>query len=89
MKSAEYMILVVNRSAGPAANLKELIEFMDAPFVKVTEPEAWREALGEHRLQALFVGPDLGEQEVDRLLADVGELNPNASIVMLNEAASA
>ena len=86
MSAAEYMILVVNRSPDPARNLKELIEFMDAPLVRVSVPELWRETLGDHRLQALFLGPDLGDTEIENLIADVGRLDPNASIVMLTEA---
>lgn len=85
MTTAEYMILVVNRSTDPALNLKELIEFMDAPRVRVTVPEQWRETLGDYRLQALFLGPDLADQEVEDLITDVGALDPNASIVMLTE----
>lgn len=83
--SAEYMILVVNRNPEPARNLKELIQFMDTPHVRVTRPECWRETLGDYRLQALFVGPDVGDREVEALIADVGVFDPNASIVMLNE----
>jgi hypothetical protein len=88
VNAAEYMILVVNRAAEPARNLKELIEFMDTPRVRATVPECWREALGDYRLQALFLGPDLDDDEVEGLIAEVGELDPNASIVMLNEGAT-
>ena len=88
MTANEPVILIINHSAQPAADLKGLIEFMDTPLVKVAEPGNWRETLGEGRLQALFVGPDVDGQEVAALLDDVGALDPNVSIVMLNGAAA-
>lgn len=78
------MILVVNRTQAEAENLKELIEFMDTPNVRTAVPADWRRELGDQRLEALFVGPDLSPEEVDALLVDVGELDPNVPIVMMN-----
>ena len=85
MTGGECVILVVNHGESAARNLKELIEFMDTPQVRIAAPEDWREQLGDRRLEALFVGPDMSEQEVDDLLADVGRLDPNVPIVMMNE----
>ena len=89
MTGVEHVILVVNRSESAARNLKDLIEFMDTPPVVIAAPEDWRTRLGEHRLDALFLGPDMSDSEVGKLLADVGELDPNIPIVMLNGAAAA
>ena len=85
MTGSECVILVVNHSESAARNLKELIEFMDTPQVRIAAPEAWRDTLGDHRLEALFVGPDVTEQEVGTLLADIGEMDPNVPIIMMNE----
>lgn len=85
MTSVEHVILVVNRSESAARNLKDLIEFMDTPPVLVAAPTDWRERLGEQRLDALFVGPDMSDTEVNTLLTDIGELDPNIPIVMMNE----
>ena len=78
----DFVILVINRSESEAENLKELIEFMDAPNVRTASPRNWRGALGEERLEALFVGPDLSEDEVETLIGDIGKLDPNVPIVM-------
>jgi len=79
-------IVVVDGDTDRAENLKELIEFMDAPAVIAT-PADWRERLGDKRLDALFVGADLPEDDVSRLLEAVGEYDRNVPIVMLNRAA--
>ena len=89
MNGVEHVILVVNRSESAARNLKDLIEFMDTPPVVIAAPEDWQKRLGEQRLDALFVGPDMSETEVSKLLQDVGDLDPNIPIVMLNEGAAA
>ena len=83
------IILVVNRQSDEAENLKELIEFMDTPCVRTAAPAEWREQLGEARLEALFVGPDLSADEIDTLLTDVGKLDPNVPIIMMQEEGAA
>ena len=80
--------MVVNPSAATADNLKELIEFMDAPEVRVATPSEWREVAEATRVEAVFVGPDLDEDEVHGLLAGIGELDPSIPIVMLDPEAS-
>ncbi len=83
MTGENYVILVINRAQADAENLKELIEFMDTPNVRTALPNEWRQELGDRRLEALFVGPDLSTDEIDRLLVDVGEFDPNVPIVMM------
>ena len=78
------MILVINHGKAQAQNLKQLIEFMDTPNVRTATPAEWRQQLGEARLEALFVGPDLTTEEIDALITDVGEFDPNVPIVMMN-----
>jgi len=85
MMTAETTIVVVSRAKSAARNLKGLIEFMDAHHVCAASPLDWRDALGEDRLAAVFVGPDLREGEVRSLLDDVSSIDPNIPIVMLQE----
>ena len=84
MSGDDSVILVINCIEAEAKNLKELIEFMDIPHVRTAAPAEWRRVLGDLRLEALFVGPDLSADEVDTLLVDVGELDPNVAIVIMN-----
>ena len=78
----ELVILVINHAAAEADNLKSLIEFLDAPSVHTAAPGDWREALGDRRLEAVFVGPDVSSAEIDQLLGELGRFDPNVSIVM-------
>ena len=82
------MILVVDAEEAVANNLKELIEFMDAPRVRTAAPDDWRTRLGDYRLEALFVNSDLAQAEKEKLLADIGRLDPNVPIVMVSGVAS-
>ncbi len=85
MGSIDSMIMVVNRAAPAAENLKELIEFMDAPNVCTATPAAWRQQVGEHRLEAVFIGPDLDDTDIHSLVDDIGKLDPNIPIVMIQD----
>ena len=78
------MILVVNRGDGDAQSLCQLIEFMDNSDVYATTPTEWMSCLGNARLDALFVGADLAESEIDTLLTQVGELDPDVPIVLMH-----
>lgn len=83
MNDASQVILVINHRQAEAENIKELIEFLDTPQVMVAAPEDWRAKLGDERLEAVFVGPDLADDEVDALIVDIGKFDANVPIVML------
>ncbi len=85
MSTTNGTIVVVNRAQKEAENLKELIQFMDAPEVCTATPTDWRETVGDRRLDAIFVGADLSDSEVHELLGDVADSDPNVPIVVLNE----
>ena len=84
MNAPESVVLIVESVAAELENLRELIEFMDTPNVCVAVPASWQEALGDRRLEAVFVGPDLSEKQVDALLDSVQKIDPNVPIVILN-----
>ncbi|MEO1201527.1 MAG: hypothetical protein AAFX10_02390 [Pseudomonadota bacterium] len=75
-------ILIVDDDAATADNLRELLEFMDHPSVITAEPGDWVERLGDRRLEALFVGPDLSENQLSCLLKDLKEIDATVPIVM-------
>ena len=83
MTARERLIVVIDPAESRARNLKELIEFMDAPAVCVASPRNWRSQIGEHRLAAVFLGQDIPKPELDRLIGDVGNYDPNVSIVLV------
>lgn len=77
--------MVINRAGTAADNLKELIEFMDAPDVRTATPAKWRQQVGDNRLEAVFIGPDLSDKDIRNLVDDIGQLDPNIPIVMISE----
>ncbi len=79
------MILVINREQAEAEDLRQLIEFMDNTDVHVATPGKWQEALGTAELEALFLGADLGEQEVNAVLTEVSEIDPDVPIVLMQD----
>lgn len=85
MDNTDSIIMVVNRAGLAAENLKELIQFMDAPNVCTATPAKWQQQVGEHRLEAVFVGPDLDDKDVHELVDDIGKLDPNIPIVMITD----
>ncbi len=85
MDSTESLIVVVNRAEAAAENLKELIEFMDAPNVCTATPAEWRRRAGDARIEAVFVGPDLSDRDIRKVVDDVGELDPNIPIVVITD----
>lgn len=83
MLDIDKTILVVDQDRELAENLKELIEFMDQPHVVTAAPANWRQRIGKRRLEAVFVGPDLSEQDIGGLLAELKQFDPNVPVVMM------
>jgi len=77
-------IIVIHEQADKALDLKELIEFMDAPHVVVASPADWRERLTSARLAAVFVSRQLGDADVHDLIGSIGEFDCNVPIVLIN-----
>ena len=80
--------MVVDGSARTARNVRDLIEFMDTPTVLTATLSDWKECLGSRRLEALFVGPGLADSQVASLLNELGALDPNVPVVMMQQARS-
>ena len=85
MSSIDSMIMVVNRSGLAADNLKELIEFMDAPHVCTATPKKWQEQVGDSRVEAVFIGPDLSDRDIRGVVTEIGQLDPNIPVVVITE----
>ncbi|MEQ9573993.1 MAG: hypothetical protein RLN77_00280 [Rhodospirillales bacterium] len=81
--SVERLIMVIDGQGARGQNLKELLEFMDSPRVQIASPDDWRKRLGDRRLAAIFMGDDLPQEQIDRLMSDIAEVDPNAPIVMV------
>ena len=82
---SEMTILIVDDNAANAENLRELIEFMDNPSVITAAPDDWKQRLGDRRLGALFVGPDLSERQLAGLLEELRELDSTVPVVMCED----
>lgn len=86
--TSSLLFMIVDDTPDRAENLKELIEFMDVPQVRVALPENWLSRIGDSRLAAVFLSDDLDGDRLRRLIADVGEHDPNVPIVLVNHAES-
>lgn len=84
MAASERLIMVIDAADDRARNLKELIEFMGAPAVRIAAPDKWQSQIDDHRLAAVFLGNDLPRKELDRLIGDLGKLDPNVPIVLVS-----
>ena len=85
MKSGEKTIVVIDHDLKVSTHVKELLEFMDTPCVVTAMPDDWRERLGQRRLEAMFVGPEIEEDAVEVLLTELESVDPNVPIVMMQE----
>ena len=84
MSVDEALIVVIDDSIERSRNIKELIEFMDAPKVCVLQSDDWRARIEGRRLAAVFIGEALGAETVDQVIREVGELDPNTAIVRIS-----
>lgn len=78
----ERTILIVDDDAATAEKLRELLEFMDKPSVITAACRDWQQRLGNRRLEALFIGPDLDEHKLTLLLNDLKEIDATVPVVM-------
>ena len=83
MPAEDRLIMVIDQSVDRAHNLKELIEFMDAPDVCAATPSDWQSRLGDHRLAAIFVSEELPRRDMSRIIDNVGKIDPNVPIVLV------
>lgn len=81
---ADRLIIVIDSDALRARNLKDFIEFLDVPRVQISAPDNWRSNLGNRRLAAVFLGKGLADEQIDTLMQDIGEFDPNLPIVMVS-----
>ncbi len=86
MSASNRTILILGDDPQVALHLKELVEFMDVPHVITAMPGDWKARLGDGRLEALFVNPELPDETVCSVLDELSEFDPNVSVVMLEEA---
>lgn len=80
----DRLIMVIHHCETYGRSLKELIEFMDAPRVEIATPRDWREQLGSNRLAAVFISDGVEPAERDLLIANIGEMDRNTPIVLVN-----
>ena len=83
MSTANRVIMVLDESEDRSHKLKSLIEFMDAPSVRTADPANWDANLEDERLAAVFVPRDLAEDRIRTLLEDIGRVDPNIPIVLV------
>lgn len=84
MQSENHLIFIVTDDGDAAGHLKELLEFMDAPLVECVLPAKWQSRLGNRRLSAVFLGPGMDARTCESIISEIGKLDPNTSIVIVD-----
>lgn len=87
MSVSRRTILILGEDPLMSDHVKELVEFMDTPHVITAMPADWKARLGDSRLEAMFVNPELSSETVCDVLRELSEFDPNVSIVMLEKSA--
>ena len=77
--------MIVDDVLERARNLKALIEFMDVPQVQIVTPEGWRDEVRDRRIAAVFLSDALGQDRMQRVIRELGELDPNVPIVLVED----
>lgn len=85
VSTADRVILVIDERSDRAEPLKEMIEFMDAPEVRITVPEEWKQTLGSQRPAAIFLTDLVSPEKVSEILEELGTLDPNIPVVLLSD----
>ncbi|MEQ8207373.1 MAG: sigma-54 dependent transcriptional regulator [Woeseia sp.] len=80
-----HLIVVIHEAADQSRQIKELIEFMDAPQVLTATPENWREQIGDRRLAALFVSAGLPKSVQNRIFDGVAAIDCNVPLVVTGD----
>ncbi|MEM7764319.1 MAG: hypothetical protein AAF290_09580 [Pseudomonadota bacterium] len=80
-------ILIIDADDQSAARLKGMIEFLDAPTVRVATPETWQ-AAAQGTLHAVFLGNHLTDSQVETLCADVEAQCAGVPVVVIEQEAS-
>ncbi len=80
-----HVIIVIDPDATLASRLEEEIQFMDDTQVCVAGVDEWRDRCAGRRIEALFVGPGVADNDMRALLDDVEEFDPNLAIVLVGD----
>ena len=83
------MIVLIGEGGVYTRELRKLIEFMDTPSVCSATPRDWQERIGDARLEAVFVCPDLEDQDARNVIESVGKRDPNIPIVLVSDEGAA
>ncbi len=84
MTGNERLIVVVDSSYDRANDLKDLIEFLDAPAVCIATPGNWKSRIGDNPLAAVFLNECIPQTDIAALIENVGKLDPNIPIVLVD-----
>ncbi len=82
---SERVILVIDDELERAEALKGMIEFMDSPAVRISVPDEWQNQLGEARAAAVFLANGLQADIVDKIVREIGDIDPNIPIVLMED----
>ena len=77
------VILIIDAHTEGAAELKELLEFMVLPEVRIAAPDRWKNEIGDNPIDVIFLAGASGRGENDVTLRELREHLPDVPIVLL------
>ncbi|WP_082989959.1 sigma-54 interaction domain-containing protein [Woeseia oceani] len=83
-----HLIVVIHEAADQSRQIKELIEFMDAPQVLTATADNWRAQIGDSRLAAVFVSAGLPKSVQSRIFDGVAAIDCNVPLVVTGDGGS-
>lgn len=83
MTLPDRVILIVDQSTERATRLKDMIEFMDAPEVRITIPDQWRDAVQDRRFAAIFLAETVSHDVAQSIMKEMESIDPNVPIVLM------
>jgi sigma-54 specific flagellar transcriptional regulator A len=82
VESGERVLMVISDDDSQGRHLQGLIEFLDVQPTLTAAARDWQGRIGDRRLSAVILASDLRQETVSRVIAEVGELDANAPIIV-------
>lgn len=83
-KNALAMILIIDCDIARAEQLKSMIEFLDAPAVRIAAADDWQSIAKSAGLTAVFIGNGFDADAAQRIAGDVQQAHPEVPLVMVD-----
>lgn len=78
------IILIIDSDSARAEQLKSMIEFLDAPSVRIAAADNWHSVAADATLSAIFIGNGLATDDAEQVASEVRQSYPSVPLVMVD-----